>query len=252
MTVNTDKMIEWFRNHEGKLTYSMYGSRTGADGTADCSGSMTQALVYAGASTPAYIYSTVTLGDYIAGNGGRRVFAGYPIGYSTYRGDIVLMSWGGSMAASGGAGGHVGCMCTDNMFISTDVTTGGAIGTAVSENEITGYLANAQPNYIEIWRFPVTVTAPIVNPKPKKKENKKMKFVQLTTGTADQDPTGNFFGVVYNKDSVLAITEDRKFSKVINTTVLDLEKKIFGEAEQTLMTATDFLQVIQDLKLLPA
>ncbi|RGW52396.1 hypothetical protein DWV65_09955 [Limosilactobacillus fermentum] len=48
----TRRTIEWFLNREGKLTYSMLGSRNGTDGTADFSGAMTQALWSAGASAP--------------------------------------------------------------------------------------------------------------------------------------------------------------------------------------------------------
>ena len=42
MSINKAKIVSWFDNHKGRLTYSMYGSRNGADGTADCSGSITQ------------------------------------------------------------------------------------------------------------------------------------------------------------------------------------------------------------------
>ena len=38
--MNTDVLINWFESRRGKLTYSMYGSRNGSDGTADCSGSV--------------------------------------------------------------------------------------------------------------------------------------------------------------------------------------------------------------------
>lgn len=32
------EIVSWFENRVGQLTYSMTGSRNGADGTADCSG----------------------------------------------------------------------------------------------------------------------------------------------------------------------------------------------------------------------
>lgn len=48
-----ERTINWFVQRKGKITYSMYGSRNGNDGTADCSGSMTQAIWKAGASRPA-------------------------------------------------------------------------------------------------------------------------------------------------------------------------------------------------------
>lgn len=44
--MNTDVLINWFESRRGKLTYSMYGSRNGSDGTADCSGAISQALTY--------------------------------------------------------------------------------------------------------------------------------------------------------------------------------------------------------------
>lgn len=58
-------IVNWFVNHRGKLTYSMYGSRNGADGTADCSGSISQALKEAGIGIQG-LPSTVTLGQQLA------------------------------------------------------------------------------------------------------------------------------------------------------------------------------------------
>ena len=69
MAVDIENVINWFVNNQGKLTYSMYGSRNGDDGTADCSGSMTQALYESGASKPAYLYSTETIHQYLLDNG---------------------------------------------------------------------------------------------------------------------------------------------------------------------------------------
>ena len=69
MAIDTNKTVEWFTDRIGKLTYSMYGSRNGNDGTADCSGSVTQALYEAGASKPAYLYSTETIHGWLLANG---------------------------------------------------------------------------------------------------------------------------------------------------------------------------------------
>lgn len=150
MTIDNNKAISWFENHKGSLTYSMYGSRNGTDGTADCSGSITQAIRDAGGSPYAYLYSTVTLGGYLSVNGYTRISENQS--WDAKRGDIILMSWGPSMAYSGGAGGHVGIMKDHSTFISVDYWTGGQAGTAVSEHNWDTYYSVNKPAYIEVWR----------------------------------------------------------------------------------------------------
>jgi hypothetical protein len=150
MTIDNNKAISWFDIRKGLLTYSMYGSRNGADGTADCSGSVTQAIRDSGASPYAYLYSTVTLGSYLSANGYNRISENQS--WDAQRGDIVLMSWGPSMAYSGGAGGHVGIMKDHDTFISVDYWTGGQVGTAVSEHNWDYYYSVNKPQYIEVWR----------------------------------------------------------------------------------------------------
>lgn len=103
MTIDNNKAVSWFENRKWLLTYSMGGSRNGTDGTADCSGAITQAIRDAGGSQYAYLYSTVTLGSYLSANGFTRISENQY--WDAKRGDIVLMSWGPSMAYSGGAGG---------------------------------------------------------------------------------------------------------------------------------------------------
>lgn len=115
--MNIDALINWFVARRGKLTYSMYGSRNGNDGTADCSGSISQALKEAGIPIQG-LPSTVTLGSQLAKNGFYRVSANQD--WDAQRGDIVLMSWGTDMSTSGGAGGHVGVMMNGEDFISVD------------------------------------------------------------------------------------------------------------------------------------
>ena len=154
MTVNNNAVVSWFDARKGKLTYSMYGSRNGADGTADCSGSITQAIRDAGGSPYAYLYSTVMLGGYLSANGFTRISKNQS--WDAQRGDIVLMSWGADMSTSGGAGGHVGVMKDATSFISTDYWTGGQAGTAVTEHIWNQYYAIQKPNYIEVWRNSTT------------------------------------------------------------------------------------------------
>lgn len=66
--IDQNQVLAWFEKHEGKLTYSMYGSRNGVDGTADCSGSMTQAIYDAGGKQYQWLYSTDYLHQYLAEN----------------------------------------------------------------------------------------------------------------------------------------------------------------------------------------
>lgn len=129
MSVDINKVISWFDNHMGKITYSMTGSRNGSDGTGDCSGTMTQALYEAGASKPAYLYSTETIHPYLIDNG----FSLYAENesWTAKRGDIVVM---GKLGESAGAFGHIGVISTDDpnaLLLSTSFWTGGESGTAV-------------------------------------------------------------------------------------------------------------------------
>lgn len=103
MVVNNNQGVSWFDNRKGLITYSMYGSRNGTDGTADCSGSITQAVRDAGGSPYAYLYSTVTLGGYFSATGYTRISVNES--WDAQKGDIILMSWGAGMQYSGGAGG---------------------------------------------------------------------------------------------------------------------------------------------------
>lgn len=148
--MNTDVLINWFESRRGKLTYSMYGSRNGSDGTADCSGSISQALKEAGVNIIG-LPSTVTLGSQLAKNGFYRVSKNTD--WDGQRGDIILMSWGADMSQSGGAGGHVGVLEDANTFISVDYSTGGQRGTAVSSHNWDSYYYSTKPKYVEAWRF---------------------------------------------------------------------------------------------------
>lgn len=142
--------VNWFINHRGLLTYSMLGSRNGADGTADCSGSISQALKEAGIKIIG-LPSTVTLGQQLANNGFYRVSINQD--WDAQTGDIVLMSWGADMSSSGGAGGHVGVMMDSTYFISCDYSTQGAAGQAINTYPWDDYYGWNKPNYIEVWRY---------------------------------------------------------------------------------------------------
>ena len=145
-------VINWFLKREGHLTYSMYGSRTGADGTADCSGSMTAALWSAGASRPAFIYSTETLHGYLLNNGYYLAYEGNgPV--DLHYGDIII--WGRKGYSYGGAGHTmVATGSGDNQtVISTCYLTGGAAGTAVQEVYYKNYWMDDGQPYQYVYRL---------------------------------------------------------------------------------------------------
>lgn len=151
------KVIDWFNKHRNHLTYSMYGSRNGADGTADCSGSITAAVSEATGIPYDYLYSTVTLGGYLARCGYQLVLMGNASGSTLNQiqdEDIILLSCGNSMADSGGAGGHTGVISGGGKYItSTCYYTQGEANTAIQDLRLdANYLASDEFNYYEIWR----------------------------------------------------------------------------------------------------
>lgn len=147
----TANVLAWFYNRQGKLTYSMYGSRNGADGTADCSGSVTQALYSAGASAYSQLYNTENLHGYLLANGYRLVYenSGYT---NPQAGDVVI--WG-RRGYSSGAGGHTGVVSgsgSNAYFISTSYYTSGATGTAVQNLPYFSYWASDGYPYYYVYR----------------------------------------------------------------------------------------------------
>ena len=174
-------IVNWFVIHRNLLTYSMFGSRNGSDGTADCSGSMSQALKEAGIGIQG-LPSTVTLGQQLAKNGFYRVSINQD--WDALTGDIVMMSWGADMSQSGGAGGHVGVMMDSVNFISCDYSTQGAVGQAISTYPWNDYYAANKPRYIEVWRYsdntPQTNNQPNTTVSPQQKayyEANEVKYV---------------------------------------------------------------------------
>ena len=149
--VDVNQVINWFEYNKGRLTYSMYGSRNGADGTADCSGSMTQALYEAGAKPYDYLYSTESLHDYLTNNGFKLIIENAS-SWDAKRGDIVI--WG-KRGFSEGAFGHVGIMTTtenDPYFISTCYLTAGAKGSAVQEVRYNEFAQRDSYPYYYVYR----------------------------------------------------------------------------------------------------
>ncbi|GAP00597.1 peptidoglycan amidohydrolase family protein [Fructobacillus ficulneus] len=149
-----NQVVNWFYNHRGTLTYSMYGSRTGNDGTADCSGAVVQAIHEAGGQAPAYIYNTDSIHDYLTQNG--YLLQDENQAWKAERGDIVI--WG-RRGSSGGSNGHIMVICQSDdehwngaREISVDYSTQGAKGSAVQEYDYNHY-ANYNGNpYFYVYR----------------------------------------------------------------------------------------------------
>lgn len=170
-------------NLRGKITYSMFGSRDGSDGTGDCSGIMDRVLKEAGFTIQG-LPSTVTLGQQLAINGFYRVSQNQD--WDALTGDIVLMSWGYDMSSSGGAGGHVGVMMDDINFISCDYSTKGAVGKAINTYPWNDYYLANKPSYIEVWRYsdntPQTNNKPNTTLSPQDKAYYEANDVQFVNG----------------------------------------------------------------------
>ena len=85
-----------------RIKYSMYGSRTGSDGTADCSGFIYECLVSGGAKPLNYIPNTDSLHSFLVNNGFKLIADSSE--WQAKRGDIAIF---GRKGNSGGANGHV-------------------------------------------------------------------------------------------------------------------------------------------------
>ena len=147
----TAKLLEWFFNRMGKLTYSMEGSRNGADGTADCSGSLTQALYEVGAWRYSLLYNTEMLHSYLLGNGYHLAYEnnGYT---SPVVGDVII--WGQRGHSAGGAG-HAGVISgsgQNGTMVSTCYWTEGEKGTAVQNFPYFWYWGEDNYPYYYVYR----------------------------------------------------------------------------------------------------
>lgn len=105
--MDLNKMMNEGRNCVGKFSYSMFGSRTGADGTADCSGFVYRCVQAGGGKGYPFVPSTETLHEYLKQNGFALISENRE--WNMQAGDIVI--WG-KKGQSAGAGGHTG-ICLD-------------------------------------------------------------------------------------------------------------------------------------------
>ena len=103
MAINIDTaIINMYALKNRGIRYSMTGSRTGADGTGDCSGTIYDSLRKAGASDAGWILNTDSMHSWLIKNGFELIAENRE--WPMKRGDIVIL---GKKGASGGAAGHV-------------------------------------------------------------------------------------------------------------------------------------------------
>lgn len=115
MTINMQTVISNMRALKSQgVTYSMSGSRTGADGTADCSGAVYASLNAAGANLP--LGNTDSLFTDLPKLGFNKV--GPPYAY----GDVFIF---GIQGQSSGAAGHTGVFVDDKKIIHCNYGSNG-------------------------------------------------------------------------------------------------------------------------------
>ncbi|KAF1295191.1 hypothetical protein BAU15_05420 [Enterococcus sp. JM4C] len=113
MAINIETAINHMESLKAKgVTYSMYGSRVGTDGTADCSGAIFASLRKAGAYNPGWILNTDSMHAWLLNLGFSCIATNKE--WTAKRGDIVIF---GKKGASGGAAGHVVIFTSQSQII---------------------------------------------------------------------------------------------------------------------------------------
>ena len=113
MTVNIETAINYMYALKNRgIRYSMTGSRTGSDGTGDCSGTIYQGLRNGGASNAGWILNTDSMHSWLEKNGFQNIATNKS--WTARRGDIVIF---GKKGSSGGAAGHVVIFISNTQII---------------------------------------------------------------------------------------------------------------------------------------
>ncbi len=101
--VNMDQAIEHMRTlKKKKIKYSMTGSRTGEDGTGDCSGTVYASILKGGAVKAGWAVNTETMHTWLLDNEFKNIATNEE--WNAKKGDVVIF---GEKGASGGSNGHV-------------------------------------------------------------------------------------------------------------------------------------------------
>ncbi|CAI3425840.1 peptidoglycan amidohydrolase family protein [Enterococcus cecorum] len=130
--IDMDTAIDYMYGLRAKnIRYSMDYSRTGADGTGDCSGTVYAALRKAGASDAGWVVNTDSMHGWLVTNGFRLI--AHNKAWSAKRDDIVIF---GEKGKSGGVAGHVVIFISNTQIIHCTWKSDSVNGVFI-ENEAT-------------------------------------------------------------------------------------------------------------------
>lgn len=111
--MNFDAMIRTGKElMSRRIRYSMNGSRTGADGTADCSGFVYKCLTSGGVKPMSWVPNTDSMHSWLINNGYKLITHNGT--WNSEKGDVTIF---GRKGSSGGAAGHVILWLNGNDFI---------------------------------------------------------------------------------------------------------------------------------------
>lgn len=111
--INIDTAIDYMYGLKAKgIRYSMNDSRTGADGTGDCSGTLYAALRKAGATNAGWVLNTDSMHDWLLQNNFRLIARNKE--WQAKRGDIAIF---GEKGKSVGSGGHIVIFISNTQII---------------------------------------------------------------------------------------------------------------------------------------
>ena len=144
MNVDINKAIAYMKDLKSKcVTYSMEGSRTGSDGTADCSGAVYSSIKYAGAKSAGWILNTESMHDWLVLNGFTCIACNFD--WEAEKGDVFI--WG-ERGFSSGAGGHTGIFINHDKIIHCNYAKNGVS----IDDYYYSWVADGQP-YFYIYRL---------------------------------------------------------------------------------------------------
>lgn len=145
MTVSIDGTIKYMQQMHGHVTYSMNGSRSGADGTADCSGAVVTSLCNGGKAQPTktWLYNTEYMHKWLRQIG--YVLIAENHSFTPQRGDIFI--WGQRGRSSGGFG-HTGIFVDSGHIIHCNYHDNGVNTTEYMDR----WIGDGRPYYY-IYRY---------------------------------------------------------------------------------------------------
>ncbi|MCI2172173.1 peptidoglycan amidohydrolase family protein [Schleiferilactobacillus perolens] len=150
MSFSIDAAIAYmYQLQKNGVTYSMDGSRTGTDGTADCSGAVYAALRAGGMPSAGYVLNTESMHNWLLANGWQRIADNS--NWNAQRGDVFI--WG-KIGDSAGAGGHTGIFIDHDNIIHCNYAHNG-----VSINNHDAYWAADGCPYFYAYRYASTQEA---------------------------------------------------------------------------------------------